>query len=369
MKIGIIGGSNSVIRGGYVQNLQQYLKDTYELEVKSIANLAVGATTVFTGLSRLVQTKVHMNVDVLLVEYALNDINTFHKRPHLWDDWARGFEGMIRVAKSENPNLIVIPIILVQKNGPHRRGICWISSSIEKFCDYYVMKYLNIADHLRREEKLGVAELYLDESHFSIDVGVPFILKCLGSVISEALDEHELLDDDFASLPKPIYPDNFSHAQYIKFGNKFFATPPVEKAYKNSFVSLNAYTLKENNEFGFRISGRVLLMDYVSTKNSATLSVSNGLKSFLQNTTRATFEKQNFDFLISTLLPRVHGDYDIKGFKAEYSFKVSGDKGTAVEGEKSEASSPVIPPLIHEDLMFAVSGAFYCGQLVPKSFS
>lgn len=75
MTIFVIGGSNSILRGGWTRRLPELA------EGEPVANLSIGATASITGLYRLMFTADPAPGDTIIWEYALNDIihvDSFH---------------------------------------------------------------------------------------------------------------------------------------------------------------------------------------------------------------------------------------------------------------------------------------------------
>src|SRR4051794_26680960 len=94
LRVGLVGGSNSVMRPGYVTTMVDALRDQHGIEVSEMIDLAVGASTSFNGLMEMLATDIHRKVDLLLFEYALNDANALGSKPEMLDHWARCFEGI-----------------------------------------------------------------------------------------------------------------------------------------------------------------------------------------------------------------------------------------------------------------------------------
>ena len=117
VRLGVIGASNSIVRHGYVDECVVQLADSHGVEVTSVTNLAVGASTCFLGLMQVLATGVAREVDVLLIEYALTDEAAFGARSDLYRAWAQCFEGVLRRVLDDNPDLVVCVVLLGRENG------------------------------------------------------------------------------------------------------------------------------------------------------------------------------------------------------------------------------------------------------------
>ena len=75
-----IGGSNTVMRPGYLTELPRCL-ERHGIALDLKANLAVGNTTILNGLINLKSREDALKgSDVLLIEYTLNDTSAFAGR-------------------------------------------------------------------------------------------------------------------------------------------------------------------------------------------------------------------------------------------------------------------------------------------------
>lgn len=101
----VIGGSNTVMRSGYLASFSECLRAA-GVDLKITANLAIGTTTIQTGLMKLVESsELLASAEVLLIEYTLNDTTVYSKSLPGFQRWLRYMEGVIRLAKVINPEL------------------------------------------------------------------------------------------------------------------------------------------------------------------------------------------------------------------------------------------------------------------------
>jgi hypothetical protein len=112
MKILVIGGSNSLLKGGYVQQLAQSLQGHAEAE---IVQISVGATTSLSAIGRLHETHGGTPVDVILYEYSINDTGHFAPRPGGAESWLFCLHLLLQVAARLYPSAVFVPLVLAQQ--------------------------------------------------------------------------------------------------------------------------------------------------------------------------------------------------------------------------------------------------------------
>lgn len=366
LNIAVVGGSNSLIRDGYLACFQHELEAEHGVRVATLTNLSLGGSSSFFGLAQLCRTGVHRDVHILIVEYALNDSAGFSRKPALYDHWARAYEGILRKALTENPELMVVSLILGQQSGAHRRRICPYSAGIHFMSARYGAHVIDLNEILAREQPDAFDDdaLYADVSHYSRPYGVAVVGSIVAREMARALQSH-----GGAKLPRPIYAQNYSHARYLADLSPFLQGPRGETVYQNRAFDLRAAELLPTAALSFRLSGRVLSISFVSHPASASLKVRVGDAEFVQNTARATFRTKPLKFLQSTLMPEVHGGYTLGGNRVAISMTVLGGAEARAEPDPEaghdEAAGPLLPPMAAAPISFAPLGVLYCGSLSP----
>lgn len=112
MRILVIGGSNSLLKGGYVHGLAQALQGHVEAE---IIQVSVGATTSLAAIGRLHETFTGAPVDVILYEYGINDAGHFAPRPGGAESWLMCFHLLLKTAAQLYPAAMFVPLLLAQQ--------------------------------------------------------------------------------------------------------------------------------------------------------------------------------------------------------------------------------------------------------------
>ncbi|MCY0965755.1 SGNH/GDSL hydrolase family protein [Parathalassolituus penaei] len=357
LRIGVIGGSNSALKNGYVPLMVKMLEESGV--VVDLENHAVGATNSVNGLAVLKNTELAGNVDILLVEYTLNDAASFSRRPQLFGFWAKAYEGMIRIALDKNPDLIIIPIILKMRTREGAGYLCPVYSGSVGLAARY---HLQLVDMVAEEAVSGPdpETLYSDEAHYSINSGAPWIASHVSRVILEVLRQRPC-----QTVTKPVDPTCFSN---VKYWADVSALVPECKTrhFINSMVDVNAYVLANKDPVRFRLWGRILALQFVSTPDSPAIRISVGKESYIQNTVRSTFRNKKFPFLLSTIIPVVHTGVDLtsNGSLVSISHTPPDNKDDSSAG-LSEATGAFIPSVEPISGPFHLVGILYSGGIQP----
>ncbi|WP_198120631.1 SGNH/GDSL hydrolase family protein [Massilia rhizosphaerae] len=112
MNILVVGGSNSLLKNGYVQHLEQALAARMPVTVRQ---LSVGATSSLAAIGRLFETAGNMEVDVILYEYSINDAGHFAWRPDGGASWLLCLHLLIKAAAQLYPNAVFVPLVFAMQ--------------------------------------------------------------------------------------------------------------------------------------------------------------------------------------------------------------------------------------------------------------
>ncbi len=165
----LVGGSNSLMRPGYLTELPSALLK-HDIDLNLTANLSVGNTTSLLGLMHLkLRPELIRETDVLLIEYTLNDTATYAATPQAVQLWVRAVEGIIRFARAENPSIKIACFLLATKVGMHRETINPLYAGIHYLAHYYQMAVADVnAAFMRRfgRDFYDLPGAYGDYAHY-----------------------------------------------------------------------------------------------------------------------------------------------------------------------------------------------------------
>lgn len=113
MKLLVIGGSNSLMKRGYVEELDRLVQAENVHGITQIDNVSVGANGCIRGLESAKLSKIK-NYDVVVIEYFINDFQIISRDGVGF--WLSSYEGLIRYILSENPAIIIAPLLLGRRD-------------------------------------------------------------------------------------------------------------------------------------------------------------------------------------------------------------------------------------------------------------
>lgn len=165
MQILIIGGSNSLLRGGYVQQLEQSLQGHSPVHIKQIS---VGATTTLSAIGRLHETYQQQPVDVIVYEYAINDAGHFAPREDGAASWQLCLYLLLKTAAKLYPSAIFVPLVLAQqRHFPRQAAHPFYQAQIDSY-RALGLPYLDIRAWMGQLFLDRAPDwMYQDEAHYS----------------------------------------------------------------------------------------------------------------------------------------------------------------------------------------------------------
>lgn len=186
MKILIIGGSNSLLAGGYVTQLRQSLQAHGGAE---IVQLSVGATTSLSAIGRLHEHHAQAGAqqfDAIVYEYGINDAGHFAQRGGGVASWRLSLHLLLKAAAALYPTAIFVPLVLAQRRQ-------FATAAPHPFYDAQIAEYsqlqLNCVDIRAFMAALFMEQapdwLYRDEAHYD----APQATSIIGSLVARRLLE------------------------------------------------------------------------------------------------------------------------------------------------------------------------------------
>lgn len=249
----IIGGSNSLLAGGWASNLRATRSDRFR-----ITNLSIGAATTLIGIYRILCDEVPDGATVVW-EYALNESNHRNAGQSL-QSLMRHFGWFMELA--HHRKLHVLPVVIWTRpehvkltRNDYRAAVMEKIDSLGLNC----IDAWNPMIAFAKDRQVPVPDLYLDDMHYAPQGGFPAILA-------------ELIADAISSAKIPNAQPEFSG----KSLRLCAPAGPVSETFKNSLFSAEVHHLTAP----LHVEGRGhLLASYVIAANDAgALTVSIGDK-------------------------------------------------------------------------------------------
>src|SRR5471030_372490 len=186
MRILIIGGSNSLLSGGYVTQLRQSLEGHGGAD---IVQLSVGATTSLSAIGRLHEHHAlagAQQFDVIVYEYGINDAGHFAPRAGGAESWRLCLHLLLKAAAALYPSAIFVPLVLAQRRQ-------FAAAAAHPFYDAQIAEYaalqLNCLDIRAFMAALFMERLpdwlYRDEAHYD----APQATSIIGALLARRLLE------------------------------------------------------------------------------------------------------------------------------------------------------------------------------------
>ena len=346
IRLGVIGASNSLVRPGYVDECIAQLADAHGVQVTSVTNLAVGASTCFLGLMQVLSTGVARAVDVLLVEYALTDEAAFGARSDLYRAWAQCFEGVLRRALHDNPDLVVCVVLLGRENGAWRRALCPITAGTKYLSEWYGVTCVDVGLELKLKhpQMLVNGTLYADPAHFTSDQGVPILGRLVAEAVVKAV-RHPVR----AVPPRPVDPGHAGFAKMVTDLDQHVVGISRHVHLTNSLVDVWATELPAGAELRFQLSGAIMAFQYAATRESPLLEITIGPTRRVVPTMPTFMGNTDHPFLIAHVVPELHYGFALAAQDEEVTIRVLGGPArseldplaTSGYAQPSGAGSPV----------------------------
>ncbi|WP_312529434.1 SGNH/GDSL hydrolase family protein [Paracoccus sp. (in: a-proteobacteria)] len=174
MRFVAVGGSNTLMKGGYLAYIDAYLPGA------TVVNLGIGDTNSAMGLFRLLSFDDLRKDDIVIWEYALNDAFSLNSRPDSW--FLRNLEYVIRHCQAKGCR--VLPIILANKPSDNAVRPSAYRAKIHHLCSAYGIDLIDIPNDLRAlfNTKFLDPKFYSDPSHYRRDGK---IVKLIASRIAQ----------------------------------------------------------------------------------------------------------------------------------------------------------------------------------------
>jgi hypothetical protein len=235
----VIGGSNTLMGAAYIADVPKCAR-ALGIDLEIVANLAIGNTSSLTGLMRLKSGAQIQNSDLLIIEYALNDVSLYGDDRAAIECWVKSYEGMIRHALTANPGIRILSFVLYNQQGSHRSTLPLLPAAIGYLSDWYGLTKVDA--HREFAQRFGasypeVAGLYADPAHYSRPVFTRLLAELLAAGIRKAADR----PPSALALPPPVDPANYQHARVIACSTAWQGLSTT--TFRNSVYSVEAVEL------------------------------------------------------------------------------------------------------------------------------
>ncbi|CAM4334692.1 hypothetical protein BOTU111921_24155 [Bordetella tumbae] len=271
MKFLFVGGSNTLMREGYVRHFKFFLEQFCHEEIE-IRNIAIGANSCVHGLELIKAEQNLSDYDCVVIEYVINDYQL--AKSETIHTWRQAYDGLIRhLIKNCAPHTRIINLVLGRRSlstfAWQNRLTREINALVKKYSSYASIEIINITRLLMAicDKKRDVYEnLYKDYVHYK----PPVVASLVGSLLSNhyisGLVNPKSID--YSPLPEN-YQDNFENSVVVDASRYSIR----KREFKNSHVDLTAASLSLGETVEIELSGTLVAFTYVSTFDSLSVLV------------------------------------------------------------------------------------------------
>ncbi|MEL6927140.1 MAG: hypothetical protein AAFO95_00725 [Cyanobacteria bacterium J06600_6] len=320
MKISIVGGSNSVMRRGYVKYLSDELS-RLTCKKTSINYYALGGVPNIFGTIQEDRHDIANQSDIIFFEYCVNDRHAIETDNYSLKLVGKSLEGFIRKCKKSNPYCLIMLLIFGVNHAEYYQQECQLSQIYEEIGKRYCLPVVNITKLLKQTKGINfVKSLYdaQDVAHYTRPTGVKVVSETIIKQLSKIGIISSLKSDKNA--PKgldiqAIYKDNFENLTF--FDNfesaNFFDRQPKTSVYQNSVYREKNFTLTQKNAMRFRLKGQLAAIYIKSDLNDGFIEINCGKQRIITSSYSAWVNKikpQNVINLITLPLRRFEPSSD-----------------------------------------------------------
>lgn len=359
MKITVIGGSNSLLKTGYVPVVVNILEQKTG-EFVELNNLAIGNTFSHFGFWQIITKNNHHDSDVIIIEYALNDQELSSSR--LFNQWANIYEGIISKLRRDNPRAQIIAPLFMTRKAIQKPKITTFLSGAALINLRYNVESIDVTQLLY---SLGGAlywdapkDWYKDGPHYNKN-----IQAIIGREVADRIQKGAGLS--FSKEYFPVSSDFFiSPKSAVKEGliQEIFHCAENSITYKNSLIEEKAAVFTKKAPLKFSVKGKLLALIVISTKDDGVIKINFNNETAFASLRRKIFDNESSKFLLNILVPDQYFKHETLpsiGFE-DYCFSVSEDYKDVCDRVVCRGSARIPDDGVHS---LAVVDILYVGEI------
>ena len=277
MRFLIVGGSNSLISGGYLETALARLRGFPDVVVDEIANLSIGSVSCMRGLETLKRYDRLAAFDVVVLEYAVNDY-VFDQGAHAM--WAAAYEGLIRHVAATAPGARVVSLTFGRREAVSHRGQERRRRRLDLLNRRYNSSVIDVDAELLVEhagDPAAFAALYETPAHYRR----PDVARRVGERVAEGLRD-VALSKKSVNLAPPLSSFQFGDAQVIDAFEVLDLGGTSGTRFENSRFQTEAATIPLGETISVDLAGPLIGLSYVSTPHACSILLEeNGVRSLI----------------------------------------------------------------------------------------
>lgn len=273
MKILFLGGSNTVISGGYVDTLLKILKENLHLTIEDVVNLAVGANSSVHGLEIAKRYEGLEAFDLVFVEYIINDYKLSNDNG--FDTWLASYEALIRLMTEKNRHAHIFSVIFGRRDETAAAREARLRDGIERISRAYGTDVIDVDGFLKKHVTKNGEEflsLYADGAHYKRRIVTGLIGSYVANCVAGALARPEIARRNPPAMS--LFDWNFHDAEVLSFAERL---DTQQVTFRNSKFSLEKVVkLDHGVRYSALMPSSFILIVFVSAPDSGILSVMEG---------------------------------------------------------------------------------------------
>ena len=361
LRVCVAGGSASVTPSGWIAGFLAALESDAGRPAQLTTNLSCGGTVSVMAMMQLLRTKAHLNSDVLLLEWAINDSGGYRNRPDRLEFWARIMEGLIRQVLREAPALRIGFVMLPTQLDNHVQEVI---DGTHEIASHYSLGAADIPALLRRDDPA----FFADESnwHDAIHLAYGSATDRIGALVAAELAD-SLAQPRSAGLPPPIRADNFENASYVADLIPYVvAGEPELRRYENALLDVTTSRVRAGDRLGLRVNGRILGLQLISEPSSALLRITQDDDTRIVPTALAGLADLSLPFLMSHIVPGIHIEPCLAGDDIKVGIELAPVDAEPSDGDRGGGGIRFGKPFTDEDAGVALVGMLIEGSIQPS---
>jgi hypothetical protein len=270
MRLLLIGGSNTVMRYGYVKDLEEYLRSELGRDNVEIENMAVGASPSVFGMQLLLD-RTDWDYDVFLVEYMVNDYSLTGNFRRM-ATWRAAYEGIIRQILTHRPDATIVSLLFGRRSEVAEERLAPMFAEVEAMSEHYGTFVIDAHSYLMSrysDREVARAELFkADGTHYRRPIATALIGVLTGSRLLRILDQGGRQRSD---LPERLAKRTFEKNSVIDFTTIDDVGTPL--TFENSRYTVPTRKLTVDTPWRATIPGTVVSVAFVAAVGSSRLLI------------------------------------------------------------------------------------------------
>ena len=354
------------MRHGYVPALVAQIENVMGLQV-NLQSLAIGGTFSQFGLWQLLTKKTHLDADVIIVEYALNDSELATSAA--LGQWARAYEGLLAKLRREAPQAQIICPLLVSRGRVITSGLNPLLAGVVMINTRYEVATIDVTAEIAAKAPPDywsvTRDWYADGSHYAKPFQAMIGELITAEIRSGAGRSHR------RNVP-PISHDHFAgvrSAAEDRIQETLVPEGTPAEVLENSVIRETAYIMTPGNRVQLRVTGEIVALILVSTRKDGIVAYHHDERVAYAGLYRKAFSDPKFSFLMNTFLPEQYfrSPPVVPESPSTVSIEILDAASVAALPPKSviSRSTAMAPPGMDKPMSLALVDIVYTGELSP----